>query len=500
MPNVTLEQKMTPKDTFLINQILGLGVSVQDHVAYVKTTRAELARETKVSTKTVTRKLQQFGELELISFSHKKGHKGGLVIELNPERFRFDTLKSPLTNPTKKETNLVNRLFPAYNRKRGIRRTKTEMAEYRETLKTLSKQMVDANNVLEQDYIGKKDLDWAFFERLPMSNEAYQIWLLSRVYDAMVEAFEGKYLELFAEGEGFGYQKRRHSATYRSLDGMFIGSNNYKSFQRLIEYGAEEKMNPVIIMNRVFDRYLYTHETYGRKATIPVPNQLIDKNGKRIYKEALANLKETKLRFQNTLPLRFHDNAELFSAYETYTAFATGEGSQQFSTSRNIINAQQKVDQRLHFYSQAMFNIRQQGATEAELGAIDFYLNEQFQIAVDWTGGMMASSQVGNLAIKGALDFLGTTELSYEDASTIAIGSGFDEDRLQPMTVARIQSIAKSLERNQGIAQEVSHIENQRWGIYYSITEIRSALTKFRKYIPVGELGMLKFSIVDNAF
>lgn len=112
----------------------------------------------------------------------------------------------------------------------------------------------------------------------------------------------------------------------------------------------------------------------------------------------------------------------------------------------------------------------------------------------------MASSQVGNLAIKGALDFLGTTELSYEDASTIAIGSGFDEDRLQPMTVVRIQSIAKYLERNQGIAQEVSHIENQRWGIYYSITEIRSALTKFRKYIPVGELGMLKFSIVDNAF
>lgn len=500
MQNVTLEQDLKPKDAFLINQILGLGVSVQNHVAYVKTTRADLARETKVSTKTITRKLQQFGDLDLISFSHKKGHKGGLVIELNPDKFNFQDLKSPLTNPTKKQTSLVNRLFPAYDRKRGIRRSKHEMAEYRETLKTLSKQMVDANNILEKEYIGKKDLDWDFFKQLPMSNEAYQIWLLSRVYDAMVEAFEGKYLELYAEGEGFGYAKRRHAATYKSLDGMFMGSNNYKSFKRLIAYGEEVKMNPVVIMNRVFDRYLYTHETYGRKAQIPVPNQIIDKNGKRIYEEALANLKETKLRFQNTLPLRFHNNAELFSAYSTYTNYVNGTGSQNFSTTRNLINAQYKVDQRLHFYNTAMFNIRQQGATEDEIGAIDFYLNEQFQASVDWTAGTFAGSQVGNLAIKGALDFLDKKELSRDDAYTIAIGSGFNPDRLQDMTISRIQSIAASMERNIGIAKEMSRIENQRWGIYYSIADIRSALTKFSKYIPVGELGMLKFSIVDTKF
>lgn len=496
MDSVILNQKLNPRDEFMINKILGLGVKVQNHVAYIKTTRAEISRETKVSTKTVTRKLQQFGDVSLISFEHKLGAKGGLVIKLNPDRFNFGELKSPLTNPTKKETSLINRLFPKYRRTKAIRRTKTEMKEYNALKRTFSNEVKKANELLISEYIDKKDLDWEFFESIPNTNHVYKVWLISRIYDAMVDSYEKFYTQAFSDPDNdgvIGYEKERHFKSYKSLNGAFVGSYNYRSFERLLSYSEEVGVEPAVIMAKVFERYRYTHITYSRPAKIPVPNQIIDKNGKRILSEAIANQKSAK-RFYGTLSIDMNNSPELLSVYLAYRNFVKGT---EYKTTNCYIYDTEGLSSSFHYYNQVMYNLGQLGATEYECRVVDFYLREQFKMHNSYNASTAIASEAANYAINKVIDY-GIDSNNNDDIYGLARGLGYQLGKDSP-NLEWYRNLLVYANKKE-IAQEVNRIENMRLGHFYSLQEITEVLSKYKGLFPISPSGMLRFNLITTKF
>lgn len=490
------KEYISPKDIFIINKILGLGISVQNHVAYVKTTRNDIARETKVSLKTVTRKLQQYGDLSLISFEKKLGAKGGLIIKLNPEKFNFTGVKSALTNPTKKETKLVNRLFPSYNKKVAIRRTKTEMAEYRELKRTMSNKTEKANNLLITEYIGKKDIDWDFFRTIDDSEHVYKVWLLSRVYDSMVDTYEKYYTEEYHNvdnGYAIGYEKEKHSAGYKSLNGAFIGSYNFKAFERLIEFSNEVKMSPAVIMSKVFERYRYTHVMYNKKAKIPVPNQLVDKNGKRIFKEALFNQRATG-RFNGTLAIDMGYNPELAQVFSIYEQVSK---EMPYQTTNQFLYEKEGLSSAYHYYNQVMFNISQEGASYEEARVIDFYIHEQYKIKHTRIPSVAIGTEIGNYVV----EMVKEQGYELEDnaiARTVAdaFGTEISSENRDINWYKKLGTYANK----KGIALEVTRVDNQRQGHSYTMAQIAQVVDKYQKYFPVSKSGMLKFEVINTQF
>lgn len=488
MKDVTLKENISPRDTFLVNSILGLGVTVQNHVAYVKTTRKELAREANVSTKTITRKIQKFGDVGLISFEHKMGAKGGLIIKLNPDKFHFGDLKSPLTNPTKGETRLIDRLFPSYQRTKAIRRTKTEMAEYNQLRSKFTKKVLDANNTLLNEYIGKKDLNWEFFNGMEDNGHSYQVWLLSRAYDAMVSAYEKQYVDDYNDPDNhqlYGYPKRKHGINYRSLDGAFIGSYNYKSFERLITFSDEIGYNPVIVMGKVFERYVYTHKMYNRKAKIPVPNQLIDKNGTRIVKESIENQKKAN-KFNGTLSTDFKNSPELMAVYKVYTNYSYHKETSPIST-LSLIKNNFGMESLYHYYTQAIYNISSI-LTDQETRAVDFYLRQQVGLMIDHQATVAISAEIPSLSIRIASEQL--PDSSKEELTNListsmgSVSGGKSQSKWFENAIETVLS-------GRNIAQETYRIEFERYGLFYSVQDIAAALNKVKDYIPVSPVGSL---------
>jgi len=488
MNSVTLKENISPRDTFLVNSILGLGVTVQNHVAYVKTTRKELAREAKVSTKTITRKIQKFGDVGLISFEHKLGAKGGIIIKLNPDKFSFGDLKSPLTNPTKSETRLIDRLFPVYKRTKAIRRTKSEMAEYNQLRSKFSKRVKDANNEIINNYLDKKDLDWSFFDGIGDEGHSYQVWLLSRAYDAMVSTYEKQYVDDYNDPDNhqlYGYAKRKHGSNYRSLDGAFIGSYNYKSFERLIEFSDSIGFNPVIVMGKVFERYVYTHKMYNRKAKIPVPNQLIDKNGTRIVKEAIENQKKVN-KFNGTLSTDFKNSPELMAIYKVYTNYAYHKETKPVST-LSMIKNDFGTGSLYHYYTQAMYNVNTI-LTDDEVRAVDFYLRQQIGMMVDHQATVAISSEVPSLSIRIASEQLPD---SSKDELTELITTSMGALSGGKLQFPWFENAIETVLSGHNIAQETYRVEFERYGMFYSIQKIASALNKVKNYVPVSPVGSL---------
>ena len=497
MSEVTLKENISSRDTFLVNSLLKLGVSVQSHVAYIKTTRKELAREAKVSTKTITRKLQKYGDIGLISFEHKTGAKGGLIIKLNPDKFNFENMNSPLTNPTKKNISLLNKLFPAYNKKSAIRRTKSEMAIYREERSKFNKLVTDANNLLISDYIDKKDLDWEFFNSIGDNEHTYQVWLLSRAYDSMVNIYEKMYVNDFNEpgNDGvFGYAKPRHKKGYRSLDGAFVGSYNYKSFERLINFATELNQNPILVMSKVFERYAYTHHMYNRKATIPVPNQLIDKNGKRIVNEAISNQKKVN-KFNGTMSTDFMDSPEMMATYQIYTNYAFNHSVKPASTLR-IIHDNFGDTSIYHYYTQLIYNLSNV-MSDKEVRAVDFYIRQQVLSMVDNRATTILTSNVANMAIKMVYDEFGDGNVeNIVPLITQEMGS-IEKTKSQSKWVNNAIEVILS---GVNLAEEVYRIEFQRHGMFYTATEIADALNKAVSYVPVSASGMIKRAEILTGF
>lgn len=492
METVEVNTQLNTRDAFLMRQLLGLGVSVQNHVAYVKTTRAELARTAKVSTKTITRKIQYFGDVGLISFEHKKGAKGGLIIKLNPNKFTFDNLKSPLTDPTVQETKLVNRLFPSYNKPKAIRRTKTEMKEFRDLKKSFTRDIANANDILINDYIGKKDIDWDLFSRTENTEHNYQVWLLSRAYDAMVFTYEKMYVDEYKDPENghlYGYEKSKHNKGYRSLNGAFFGSYNFKSFERLIDFSNSIKQNPILVMGKVFERYSYTHHMYNKKAKIPVPNQLVDKNGRRIVHEAIVNQKSAN-KFYGTISTDFKDNPELVLAFTMYENFV--KHNEPVST-LSLINNSFGQGPLYHFYTQMIYNVSQE-LEDDKVRAIDFYMREQVKMMIDKTASTMVVSNTAKLAINLANEKIDSDLLPY--AVTQNMGSLTPDEYEEKWVSNAIETILTDSQT----MTEPYIVENQRNNLYYTVPEVSDALKQANKYIPIAPSGMLKRTSILEKF
>jgi len=492
--SVKVTEKLNTKDTFFINKALEIGVNVSNKVAYVRTNRDELSRLTNVSTKTITRKLKKFGDIGLVSVEHKTGINGGVIIKLNPDKFYFSNMESMLVNPTKSDIKLVNSVFNKYNRSKGLRRTKSEMQEYNELKKTFNNKVKSYNEKLINNYISMKPIDWSFFSETDSSEEYFKIWLLSRAYDSFVKAYEKLYTDAYAKynGSGFryGFKNPRHPMYYRSLQGAFIESYNFKSFRKILEFSSDKNINPIVAMGKVFERYAYTHFTFNRNPKVPVPNQIIDKNGKNAIEQAIINQRMTN-RFRHGLTTDFLNSPEIMSVYNTYNDYTRG-----FNPS--------PIDERIatnfgknslyHYYNLMMKNVESE-LEDNELELLNFYIREQLGIMLDNQSVELLQSEVGALTLRETVPKL--LSIAAEDTSIDVIGilqqhlgkhgSNYNKDMNGKWMSNAIWTELNST----NIARETRRVYYQSTGNWFSISEMQKILPKINKYLPTSKTGML---------
>lgn len=501
---ISVKQKLNTKDTFFINKTIGLGVKFINDIAYVKTTREALSGVTKVTPKTITRKLSKFGKLGLISIEHKTGVNGGIIIKLNPDEFNFENQESMLANPTETDIKLADKLFSKYTRSKGIRRTKLEIKEYNDNKRRLTERAKLDNNLLINEYAGKKALDWEFFSRTANPDEYLQIWIISRAYDSFVKSYEKKFVDSYNEyiGSGFryGFKSPKHPYHYRSLQGAFIDSYNFKSFKKLVEMSKEMGVNPIVAMGKVFERYSYTHYTYKKYAHVPVPNQIVDKNGKRIIEESRINQRMSN-RLYEGMTTDFLNNPETLAVYNLYNNVV--DGSVDRSVTEKIISNFGRGSL-YHYYNQVILNVKSV-LSEEEVRAVKFYIEEQVNMMTDNRSLYLTQTEVGSLTLRLAIpkllnkiDELGleVNALSVAQENIGAYGIKPSNTNMEFM----YKSIWAEVKTANNIAREVYRIYKQSTGEWYSITTLQNVLHKVAKYIPTTSTGMLNRDIVMNNY
>lgn len=502
--SITTSEKLNTKDTFFINKAISLGVKFFKDVAYIKTTREALSEVTRVTPKTITRKLSKFGDIGLVSVEHKTGSNGGIIIKLNPDKFSFEDQESMLVNPTKSDIKLADKLFSKYSRTKGIRRTKLEIKEYNDIKRKLTERAKQDNNILINEYAGIKAIDWDFFSRTADPDKYLQVWLLSRAYDSFVKSYEKLFVDSYNDydGKGFRYGMRtpKHPYHYRSLQGAFIYSYNFKSFMKLIEYANSIKSNPIIVMGKVFERYAYTHYTYKKYAHVPIPNQLVDKNGRRIVEESLSNQRMSNRMYEG-MTTDFLNNPELLALYNLYTS---------------VVNPIEHVDindkiirnfghgSLYHYYNTMMLNVSSI-LDEEELKVVKFYMSEQVNMMTDNRSVYLTQTEVGAMTMRTSIPKLLSKirESGVEVNALAVIQENIGAVGIKPSNTNMefiSNAVWSEIKTGNNIAREAYRIVGQSIGNWYPIAKMQKVLHKVSKYIPTTSTGMLNRKVVMNNY
>lgn len=501
---ITTTEKLNTKDTFFINKALGIGVKFIKDVAYIKTTREALAEVTKVTPKTITRKLSKFGDIGLVSVEHKTGNNGGIIIKLNPDKFNFEDQESILVNPTKKDITLADKLFSKYNRNKGIRRTKLEVKEYNENKRLMTEKSKRDNSILINEYAGKKAIDWDFFSRTSNPDKYLEVWMVSRAYDSFVKAYEKLYVDSYNDydnqGFRYGIQAPKHPYHYRSLQGAFIDSYNFKSFYKLIEYAKSIKVNPIVAMGKVFERYAYTHYTYKRYARVPVPNQLVDKNGKRIIHESLVNQRMSN-RMYGGMTTNLLNNPELLAVYNLYNKLT--DNVQEDSIIDKIVH-NFGHGSLYHYYNTMLLNVSSL-LSEDELKAVKFYMEEQVNMMLDNRSVYLTQTEVGAMTMRISIPKLlaKIDELGVEVNSLAVIQENIGAYDIAPSNTNMefiSNAVWSEIKTANNIAREVYRVFKQKSEDWYSFSYLQKVLHKVAKYIPTTSTGMINRDIVMNNY
>lgn len=491
------DNSLNAKDTFYLNKILGLGYEVLDNVAYIKIKRNELANALGVNSKTITRKLQQFGEVGYVKVDKKRGRNGGYVLQLNPDKFNFPADDSNLKKPTKNIVNMVEKLYKRKDRVQGVRRTQEEMALYRKEQERMSEEQRQANKLLMTDYRFKA-VDWNFFSQTSEPERNFRIWVISRAYDTYVKMYEDKYVQSYKAKEHvgqfyYGIPRRRHSKTYHSLTGEFIGNRNFKSFSKLLDYAEEINENPIVLMGKVFERYAFNHYSYEHKPKVPVPNQVVDKNGIRVIETSLKNQKETN-RNRMRASTDFMGNVELISINREYLEF----GNKSIKDYIQVLGDTSETRSFRNFYNQLMFNVKDK-LTLPEQHTLRYFMNEQARMLVGRTGVTHVSSELGSVyfdMLKKNFKQSVDTNTVNEFFSQLADLMGNYETGSAGMGAFSMASAYKANEDWNNNARKVRTIILQRYNMYSRVSEVMAVIEKIATYLPLTKLGMLKRDIV----
>ena len=496
-----LEKSLDAKDTFFLNSILDLGVSIEENIAYIKTNRELIARKVGVNIKTVTRRLTHLGKIDVVSVEKKLGKNGGYVIKLNPDKFNFPDDDSILKLPDASFTKLVDKLYVKKPRNMGIRRTKSEMAIYKEEQRQMSYNQRQENKILTQDY-ATKPIDWKFFEGTSNPELNLKLWVISRAYDAYVRAYENKYESSYKRKEHigtfyYGKSRKSHTDSYHSLKDGFIGSRNYNSFNKLLELSVDLNENPIVLMGKVFERYAYNHYSYQHPARIPVPNQVIDVKGISVIKQSLSNQKDTN-RHRMGASTDFLGSAELISINRLYL-------SMDKNTYTDYIEELDNTSEMLslkHYYNQLIFNARSL-LNSHDIDVLKYYINEQVRMIVGRTGITHVSSEISTVYFEELKPYIDDAIKNHHINDTfvqLADKMGNYSSGSSGKNAYMLASAYKANKNGNNIARRVRSVLLQRAGNYYSIHEVISVINKIPNLLPLTKIGMLDRNVVFNNY
>lgn len=495
-----LDKSLNAKDTFFLNKILGLGVDVENNVAYIKTNRDIISRKIGVNIKTVTRRLSHLGDIGFINVEKKLGKNGGYVIKLNPDKFNFPNDDSVLKNPTTSFIKLVDKLYTKKNRNKGVRRTRSEMAIIRDEQSRMSELQRKENSILINEY-SSKPIDWNFFSKTSNPDRNLRIWVISRAYDAYVRAYENKYERSYKQKEHigsfyYGKGKKSHADYYHSLRDGFIGSRNYNSFNKLLEFSDELNENPIVLMGKVFERYAFNHYSYQHPARIPVPNQIVDVKGISVIRSSLKNQKETN-RYRMGASTDFIGSAELISINRMYLDI----DSESYDYSKELSGSSELISLS-HYYSQLMFNASSI-LDKHEIKVLHYYMNEQLRLILGRTGISHVSSEIATVYFEELKPFIDnaienhTLNELFRELSRLM---GNYSDNYTGNSSYMMASAYRANINGNNIARRVRAVLLQRNDSYYTIHDVMEVVSKVGTLLPLTKIGMLDRNVVFNQY
>ncbi len=496
-----LDKSLNAKDTFFLNRILDLGVSVEENVAYIKTNREIISRKVGINIKTVTRRLSHLGNIRIISVEKKLGKNGGYVIKLNPDKFNFPEKGSVLKSPDASFVKLVDKLYTKKSRNFGVRRTKSEMSAFREEQRQMSYAERQENKILTNEY-KNKPIDWNFFSRTSNPELNLRLWVISRAYDAYVRAYENKYETSYKRKEHigtfyYGKSRKSHNDSYRSLRDGFIGTRNYKSFKKLMDFSEQVNENPIVLMGKVFERYAYNHYSYQHPARIPVPNQVTDVKGLSVIKQSLSNQKETN-RHRMGASTDFLSSVELISINRMYLNINT---TKPINYMLELERTPEMMSLR-HYYNQLMFNARSL-LSEKDLNILKYYINEQVRLMVGRTGISHVSSEIATVYFEELKPYIEDAITNKHVNDTFIQLSDVMGNYSQGSSGSNAYMLASAYKANKNgnnIARRVRAVLLQRSGSYYTVHEVMGVISKIPNLLPLTKIGMLDRKIVFTSY
>lgn len=509
LKSISIKKEYTKSLGSVMLALSSLPVTIENNIAYIISNRKTLSKLSGKTVKTVTRNLKSFSEANLIKLEYRLGKDGGYVIMLNPDLLDFSIRDNPLTNPTKEDISLINKIFPLSDKRKpkGIRRTKAEMESYRAQLVAQSDKERKLNNIVSNETLF--GVNWTLFKKTGNATHNYKIWLTTKAYDNFVYTYETYYTNLYKTlleqgvpaGKRRGMRTRKHNTNYTSLKDLWFGTPNWKTAEKIVKASDELNITPVAFISKVFERYNYTHMMTGKPAHIPMLNQVIDKNGYRYVVESIRNQKFlTKMRSGN-LPIEFMKSLTLKHINFIFNALDKGI---------NIYDIPDPIAENSYkkYYDLVSRNIKRLVDID-KYKAIDYYLKEQIAFANQTDTLRYSASDTIYYAMNKLKPIVEEELLENPDSIDPAIymletmGPDSDNNNLSGYKGYHAEALFSTYKEHTQdgfILRSVVQVEKQRENIDFTYQYLQEAISEVGDMIPVTNLGLLDRDRIKDKF
>lgn len=306
---------------------------------YTVSTKKQLAKDYGLSLSTVSKRLKELEDDEVIKTVTKRGANGGIIITFLVEPTEsysewVEKNETIIESESQYAKNLREKVFPKYIRPLGNgrpRRTKEEMRAYKLAKNEHEKNLVDMNTLKEQNYPSKK-----IFNMADDPEGYFRAYILTKLYDflcykymaTMRNTFSSKDEITFADEQAINYYEKKAN-DYRYKDSVgddYFGSRRFNIFYTLQSKFKEWNLevHDFSYINEVFNNYTRSFEkrrglSNAFKSPVPYTNYLYSESAISGYEYRIKRAKHNRFLYGFNSPVE-HDISTVGSKSILYNA------------------------------------------------------------------------------------------------------------------------------------------------------------------------------------
>lgn len=259
---------------------------------YYQTTLSDLSNQLGVSTLNIRRQLKSLVRENEYRYYYKHSSRGE-YITITSSKILDDL---PLIKLTKTDKALLDSLFNTEPTE--FLRKKHEVESYKAEVGLMSKWQKQDNLVFTHAIKENSILNYqeTFAKLSENSKDAYQVYLVSRIYDTYAIAFDKQYLKWYTEDLAYNKNKRQdeqrllrgrgrtyHKNNFQSLKPPFIGTNAYELSQLLIKTAKSFRVSVPAYVYTILANYAWKNANGYGSPFVPSLAQITDEKRQGIF-------------------------------------------------------------------------------------------------------------------------------------------------------------------------------------------------------------------------